>query len=80
MTSSGFGQAVFYCCRPVRGFCKVALKHLKTVDHRAFFVGSGFPKTEYSNLETPLSARERSVKFVVRSDDLLSFSYTYGTI
>jgi hypothetical protein len=54
------------------------------VDDRAFFVVSDFLGTEYSNLEKKLSARERSVKFVVRSDpepdDLLSFAYTYGTI
>jgi hypothetical protein len=36
----------------------------------------------YSKLKTNLSARERSVKFVVRSDpdDLLVFAYTHGTI
>jgi hypothetical protein len=48
------------------------------LDHRAFFVVSEFPGTEYSNLKKKLSARERSVKFVVRSDpepdDLLSFA------
>jgi len=54
------------------------------VDDRTFFVVSGFPWDRISNLEKKLSARERSVKFVVRSDpepdDLLSFAYTHGTI
>jgi hypothetical protein len=48
------------------------------MDHHAFFVAKRLSG------RNKLSARERSVKFVVRSDpepdDLLSFSYTYGTI
>ena len=63
---------------------EVALKHLITVDDRTFSSSADFLGAGYRNLETKLSARERSVKFVVRSDpepdDLFSFAYTYSTI
>jgi hypothetical protein len=80
---NGFGQPIVYCYWPIRGLRKVSLKQLKTVDHHAFFRHQRI-SLGISNLETKLSARERSVKFVVRSDpepdDRLSFAYTYGTI
>jgi hypothetical protein len=72
------GQPVVYGCRTIRGHRKVSRKQLKTVDHHAFFVAKRLSG------RNKLSARERSVEFVVRSDpepdDLFSFAYAYGTI
>jgi hypothetical protein len=78
MTSTGSGRPVVYCCRTIPGLRKVSLQQLKTLDHHVFFVSKRLSG------KNKLSARERSVKFVVRSDpepdDLFPFAYTYGTI